>query len=367
MWLLQSEALARIEATSEASIPITFAASPPGELSVDGVVASFPVNGVLTPKPNRFLAFLFGASTSYQEINEHIAAANADPRVKEIHMRVGSSPGGNVEGMIPTMDAIRESAKPVTAFVEESAHSATYGLISQAKGGVYAAHRATMFGSVGVKAKVAVDGSVVELANTESPLKVVDASTDEGKEQAREPLNQVFAIFAETIALGRGIDKKEVVRSFGRGASFPAGIALANGMIDGVGLPSGGTSSAGQTEESMNLQELKAAHPELVEAIKAEAVGEEQERVNAHLVLGEASGDMAQAVKDIQAGKKVTQETNAYHTAASIRAARAANLVGDNASADLGATAAAPVEVSDEDKRMQAIADGMTWADGEVL
>ena len=367
MYLLHSDALSAIRAAAGSVVPPGYQAASREVLSVSGGIAQIRVDGILTPRADEWIEWSYGANTSYEDIERAVASANADPSVTSIALVVGSSPGGVIEGMIPAMDALRLSEKKVTAYVEEAAHSAAYGLISQAQGGIYAKHRATMFGSVGVAVSGYINEDRVDLTNTDSPDKRPDLATDEGKAVVRGELDQLFAIFAETIAQGRGIDKKDVVKSFGKGASFPAGIALANGMIDGVGLPSGGTSSAGQTEESMNLQELKAAHPDLVGAIAAEAVKGEQERVNAHLVLGDASGDMAQAVKDIQAGKKVTQETNAYHTAASIRAARAANLVGDNASADLGATAAAAVEVSDEDKRMQAIADGMTWAEEGVL
>lgn len=113
----------------------------------------------------------------------------------------------------------------------------------------------------------------------------------------------------------------------------------------------------------MDLAELKATHPELVEAITLEAVTGERQRVSAHLVLGDASGDMARAIEDVKSGAAVTQETTAFHTAASIKAAAKRDRVDDNP--DLKNTPPpapdkTPAQILDEK-----IGAAMTWADDE--
>lgn len=67
----------------------------------------------------------------------------------------------------------------------------------------------------------------------------------------------------------------------------------------------------------MNLEELKAKHPELfAQAVKIGA-DSERDRVMAHLTMGKSSGDMNTAVKAIEDGTELTASLQAqYMTAA---------------------------------------------------
>ena len=365
-WLLRADIQEMITNATMADVPHDFAISAgKGILDLSGDVARIRVNGILTPKPDRFAAFFGGANTSYDEIISAIDAANERNPKGGIVMEIGSSPGGNMEGLIPAMDAVRSSPIPIRAEVVDSAHSAAYGLASQAKGGLYAAHRATMFGSVGVVTSRNVKSSFVDITNEESPNKRPDATTEDGKKAIQEELGKVFGIFADTIAMGRGTTKEMVVKSFGRGASFPAGVALEAGMIDGVKSTSGEKSSAGKTEVvNMTLEELKKEHRALYDEIVNGAVAQERTRVSAHLVLGDASGDMARAIADVKGGTEVTQETSAFHMAASIKESRKQNLLADNKDADLGSTPAPKADKTPEQIQDEAIAAAMdTWTD----
>jgi hypothetical protein len=81
----------------------------------------------------------------------------------------------------------------------------------------------------------------------------------------------------------------------------------------------------------MTKDELKAQHPEVFSAVfndgkaegekgKAEAVSaalvDEKDRVEAHLVMGETSGDMKLAVESVRGGAKMTQTLTAKYMAA---------------------------------------------------
>ena len=361
IWLIEQDALAELQASASVLVPETFSLSDRSIMEISGSVANIVIEGILTPKPDRWASFFGGASTAYIDIISAIGEANSDERVTEIRAMVGSTPGGNVEGMIPAMDAIRKSRKPITAYISDAALSAGYALVSQAKGGIYAKHRATIFGGVGALVKALVIPEIVTIANTDSPKKAPDLSTEEGKAIVREQLDKQQAIIVQTIADGRGVKATEVVEKFGRGASFPAGDALKAGMIDGIGIPESTASTGKNGGKSMDLNELKSAHPELVEAIKTEAVTGERARVSAHLVLGEASGDMSRSIADVKKGVAVTQETTAAHTAVAIKAVKKQDRVDDNT--DLGGTPPPPPEKTAEEIEDEKICAAMTWAE----
>ena len=67
----------------------------------------------------------------------------------------------------------------------------------------------------------------------------------------------------------------------------------------------------------MDLAKLKAEHPAVYAQAVAVGVAQELDRVSAHLVMGESSGDMKTAVKAIQEGSEMTATLQAtYMTAA---------------------------------------------------
>ena len=83
----------------------------------------------------------------------------------------------------------------------------------------------------------------------------------------------------------------------------------------------------------MTLDELKAKHPALYNAIRQEghdeasalteaavtaATDAERDRVNAHLISGEAAGDMKTALKAIEEGSAMTQTLQASYFKASL-------------------------------------------------
>jgi len=76
---------------------------------------------------------------------------------------------------------------------------------------------------------------------------------------------------------------------------------------------------------TMDLEELKANHPAVYDqavAVGAEkGAAQERERVEAHLTMGEASGDMALAVSCITEGKEMTASVSAKYQAAGMKKA----------------------------------------------
>lgn len=69
----------------------------------------------------------------------------------------------------------------------------------------------------------------------------------------------------------------------------------------------------------MNEAELRAQHPELFAAIVQQGVTAERDRVEAHLIMGEASGDMTTAIAAISSGEAMTPKLSAKYQAAGMK------------------------------------------------
>lgn len=357
--------------------------SKPRNYNVVSDTAEIRVEGLLTKKPD-FFAWLMGyGNTTYADIQQSLALAETDPTIKKIQFVV-DSPGGQVDGLFDTIAAITDAKKP-RSVVTSFAASAAYAIASVA-GKITATNAAVEIGSVGVALDLMVFPEDLSIANTESPNKRPDLTTDEGKAIVRQELDALFEIMVESIAWGRETTVKDVTENFGRGGVFVAGEAKRRGMIDRVARPmlraawkrteasaesdndgvarigdviaihdelvaQGMTArqkdapaagpAAGETavttvvapeppakpaagggehkETHMDLKTLEKDHPELVAAIRKDAVDAERDRVNAHLEMGEGSGDMQTAVAAIKDGSPMTQTLVAKYAKASMR------------------------------------------------
>jgi len=301
-------------------------------MAVAGDTAEITVKGVLTKEPN-FLAMLFGGgNTTFPEIINALAEAEANPAIAKVVLAV-DSPGGTVAGLFETLAAIEAFSKPIESVVSDLAASAAFALVASTDK-ITATNRATSFGSVGIVASFAVDEDVVTITSTDAPKKRPDVTTEEGVAAVREELDALHEIFVDAIAAGRGTTPEEVNAKFGQGATLLAGEALKRGMIDAVTVaqpslavvasadikPAAHKGGNDSEKGPMDLQELKAQHP----AVYAAAVGvgaeqgvkDERDRVSAHLTMGEASGDMKTAVAAIGDGSGMTNSLQAAYLAA---------------------------------------------------
>ncbi len=342
-------------------------------LSVADKSAEIRIEGPLTAEGG-FRSWLFGG-TQYIEIRDALAAADADPAVKNAVLAI-NSPGGTVDGLFETLDAIRAFSKPLSVRAS-CACSAAYAIAAVAGGKIEATSDAAQFGSIGVAAKFrfGADEVLIDITSTEAPDKVPDVTTDEGKAVVRKRLDDIHGLFVDSIAAGRGISVKQVNADFGRGAVFLAREAKSAGLIDTApkkarrprmtadddttivadtpDAPESTPAAEPQTEAllqsergettpsteprpaatpkdpPMNQDELKTQHPELFAAVSAagaekaasDAVASERDRVNAHLIMGEKSGDMKTAHEAIASGEGMTQTLQATYMAAGMNLA----------------------------------------------
>ena len=318
-------------------------------LTTAGDVAEIRVSGVITKAPDLMAMLFGGGNVTWPEIVAALAAADADPTVKRAELRI-DSPGGTIDGMFEAMAAAEAFSKPLRAVLHNTCASAAYAMASQC-GEIVAANRAVRIGSIGIAGTFRVDPDLVEITSTEAPDKRPDVTTEAGKAVVREELDAIHELFVESIAAGRKTTPEKVNADFGRGATLLADEALKRGMIDAVtGSPAlrivkpvkPTSATTAEQEKVMDLNELKAQHPAIYAAAVGVGVAEERDRVSAHLIMGEASGDMATALKAAKEGTGMTASLQASYMAADMARRDTADRTDDDAAAAAALNGAAP-------------------------
>lgn len=310
----------------------------PRGLSISGAVAAIQIGGVLTKKPDIMAYYFGGGNTTYPDITAGINAALADASVTQINLMI-DSPGGSIDGLFDTIAALQNAKgkKPIHAIVDGLAASAAYSIAAQADK-ITAKNYGARVGSIGVVASMYVSPYSVDLTSSEAPKKRPDVRTAEGRAMVIEELDALHALFAESIASGRGVTVERVNADFGRGGMFLADEAKKRNMIDAVAEPRiksiTHARAAAHTENiKMTLDELKAQHPALYASIVKIGADAERDRVTAHLTMGAASGDMATAVTAIKDGSEMTASIQATYLAAGMNRADAAKRAADDVAA----------------------------------
>ncbi len=205
--------------------------------TIRGTTAVVPILGPIYPRSNMVSASAGG--TSLDAIMRDFRVAEAKDRVSRIVL-LSDSPGGTVSGIGEAAGAIRNSSKPVTAFVTGVSASLAYWLISQA--GEIVLDRAAAVGSIGVLAtmsrQVGPDQGgrrSVEIASSGAPMKRPDLDTEEGRASIQQEIDAIEGVFVADVAAGRRVTAARVLADFGRGAMVSADRAVAAGMADRIG------------------------------------------------------------------------------------------------------------------------------------
>jgi ClpP class serine protease len=239
-----------MEAVAQAQIKL-FEAQSTASLMRSSGVAQINIIGSLFRYANIFTRISGGASV--EGIQSELDEAIDDPSVKSILLNI-DSPGGQVSGISDLAQSIRNSAKPVVAFIDDLGASAAYWLASAAHQVV--ASDTSALGSIGVVATVVQDKREIpgvkrfEFVSSISPKKRADLDTDEGKSQIQAVVDDLAAIFLGKVATYRNTSTDKVLSDFGQGGILIGGDAVSAGMADEVG-----------TRESVMAQLLKQAQP----------------------------------------------------------------------------------------------------------
>ena len=260
-----------------------------GILIRDGSTARIPVRGVLTKAPDFFFSIFDGGSgTVYGDIIAAIAEAEADSAISRIVLEI-DSPGGMVVGLFDVVSAIAGTSKPIEAEIADIAASAAFA-VAAATDRITVNNPMAEVGSIGIQVSQFISESRVTVRSTAAPKKNPDAGTSEGVELIRAELDAVHAEFAGLIARGRGVSVEQVNVNFGQGGMVIAEVALAAGMIDAISESTTPVARRPLEDASaMNLETLRAEHPELYAQAIQIGVDRERDRVSAHVNAGAAS------------------------------------------------------------------------------
>lgn len=253
-------------------------AAPPYTLR-DGV-AVIGVEGVIDRTAR--LSFFTGLpyTAGQDRIRASLDAALADPAVKGILLSL-NSPGGTAAGTKELADAIAAAAqcKPCAAYADGLCASAAYWLAS-ATGTVYAPLTAQV-GSIGVIAvltdwsQAAAKAGVVRTVLSSGQWKAAGSPdkplTDEERALFQGQLSRLHEIFKQDVAARMGVTAP--TDQWAEGQCLLAADAQAVGLVTAIvrDLDAAVASlSANFKENIMDLQELKAKHPDLASALVAE-------------------------------------------------------------------------------------------------
>lgn len=267
----------------------------------DGV-ATIPVVGPIFRYANLFTSV--SGATSFQSFATDFNQALKDTDVEAIVIDI-NSPGGTVDGTNETAQMIRAAVgkgKPIVAFASHVMASAAYWIGSAAEWIV--AEETTLVGSIGVRASYldtkdrekAMGIKRHEIVSSQSPLKQLDPSADEGRSALQARVDSVAQLFVDAVAQQRGVSALKVMNEFGRGDVLLAAAAKSVGMIDAIGTqeqlhsalvaqlrgkPAGGSrrllpAKLGSHKRSVSMSEkitaasIAAEYPEVAAALRAD-------------------------------------------------------------------------------------------------
>lgn len=256
-------------------------------------------------------SLLYGA-TSTADIISELSAANADAEVDAIVLAI-DSPGGTVDGTELLADAVRNSAKPVVAYVDGMAASAAYWVASQSAE-IVAGGKTAMIGSIGtLYTHVSAQGYY-----TSQGIKVTNIVSDGSEDKARvsgttdlteDAINQIKSIlnpinneFKAAILAKRDVKSEAMT-----GKVYTAADAQALGLIDSIGTLQTAVKAAAKlanTKNSNYKKEKKEKMEEQLNALRAEFTAQVNELAAKFSVTAE---ELATVKADLQAK---TEELN---------------------------------------------------------
>jgi signal peptide peptidase SppA len=283
-------------------------------------VAVLPLEGVLAKRMNLFMQISGG--TSMQMAANSFRDAIANPDVTAIILAI-DSPGGTVDGTQELSDLIYSSRgeKPVIALASGVMASAAYW-IGSAASQVFMSSETDIVGSIGVvqahvdvsraedmqgrKTTEVTAGQFKRIASQYAPL------SQDGRATLQDQVDQVYGVFVSDVARNRGVSEETVLEDMADGRVFIGQQAINAGLVDGVstldaliarasagefslseddagqvahaaaGAPqadvvqtptpkqaasAGDAPKATQQEKTMDVQTLKAEHPDVAEAL----------------------------------------------------------------------------------------------------
>jgi signal peptide peptidase SppA len=207
-------------------------------IQVANGTAIVDLKGLMVRSAGMFAHF-FGITGSDQ-VRQSIQAADADPDITEIVLRV-DSPGGSVSGMAELGDAVKATDKPIVTQVEGVAASAAFYVAALTD--KITVGRTDLVGSIGTRmllfdfSKAFREAGIEAVVIDSGEFKSTGAPGTEITDRQRADLQRIvdfhFDDFVAQVVEGRGMTEK-AVRAIADGRMFTPPEAIANGLIDGV-------------------------------------------------------------------------------------------------------------------------------------
>ncbi|WP_430229302.1 signal peptide peptidase SppA [Nitrosomonas communis] len=277
---------------------------------INNGVAVIPIHGVIAKKMNMFDAISGGVST--QLVARDIRAAVDDPAVKSILLHI-DSPGGTVDGTQTLANLVKEASaiKPVMTFADGVMASAAYW-IGSAASEIVSSGDTTQIGSIGVvtthkdiskaeeksgvKTTEISAGKYKRIASQFSPL------SEEAQAHLQDQVDQLYTIFVDSVAENRDVSSDVVLEQMADGRVFLSKEALKRGMIDHIATfeqtitnmqngvwpmnqevtnqpAAASADNAPVANKPVSIDEIKAAYPEISQALINEGAEKERARI----------------------------------------------------------------------------------------
>ena len=260
---LEAAAMERLSSIAEADAPVIASSSEeqavadqfralasqaltthaPAAESEGGGVAVISLSGLIMPKGSLFSMIFLGGGGGLARFREQVSEALADDTVGSIVLNI-DSPGGLVDQVPETAAFLREAndKKPITAVCNVMCASAAYWLAAQAEEititpsgmagsiGVYRVHRdySGWYSEEGVTHTFVSAGKFKVEGNPYEPL------GDEAKAAWQDDIDDLYDMFVDDVAAGRGVSAQAVKDGYGEGRVLNAQRAVKAGLADRV-------------------------------------------------------------------------------------------------------------------------------------
>ena len=201
-------------------------------------IAVIPIQGMITLDGG---SSLLSSTTSGSNIVEKIESANENDNVKAIILEI-NSPGGTVMGSKVVADAIKNTNKPVVAYISEYGTSGAYWIASQAD--LIISDELSIVGSISVVGSYLEFSGLLEDYNITyqrlvtgqykdigNPYKEL---TSEEEAQIQERLDSIHKFFIAEVAEGRSMSSEEIEK-LSDGLFYLGLDAVNNGLVDEIG------------------------------------------------------------------------------------------------------------------------------------
>ena len=270
--------------------------------SVNNNVGYLMIDGPIVPRATVFndisgMTSLDVLTSDFQKLEDNTAI--------DTIVMLFDSPGGVAQGLADFNSVVRNSNKRTISYTWMAA-SAAYWMASAADKIVSSPDGEV--GSIGTVATIRdyrrADErrgiQTFEIVSTQSPKKRPDPATPEGRDVIQELVDQFADEFIMAVAANRNTTKEEVLKYYGKGAMMTARHAYTAGMIDDIQpadvfaksiikkeityplqpiSASAEATNPNMEETTMNIETLKAEHPDVYGEVVASAKAEERERI----------------------------------------------------------------------------------------